>query len=272
MEKYPIEECEQLFMALFPLGFAGSDVADTLAPDGWEKSPYVLAFHPTVEQAYERHVESHESIMHLLALSKSEKIITLESFEDFKLDYKIGEIHPEIELQEIVAACVWDIFSDNNDVVKDNKVYDIGSFRGAARCIANWLNRTSEKKYDYIDFYMGSFGRSDFCDLTPIYELIFSRLKQVDCDWILHFTQMNLIDFSNNTNQKPSNPENYNPNEALAQELKQQEEQKAKDDFKEQLEDINAKQKDDALYKPPPPVVQAYLNVFGKFPIRWPPL
>ena len=83
MEQYSIEECEQLFMALFPHGFAGSDVADTLAPDGWEKSPYILAFHP--------------------------------------MDYKIGEIHPKIELQEIVAACVWDIFSDNNDVVKDGK-------------------------------------------------------------------------------------------------------------------------------------------------------
>ena len=272
MEQYSIEECEQLFMALFPHGFAGSDVADALTPNGWEKSPYVFAFHPTVEQAYQRHVESHESLMHLLALTKSEKISELESFEDFKLDYKIGEIHPEIELQEIVAACVWDIFSDNNDVVKDDKVYDIGSFRGAARFIANWLNRTSEEKYDYIDFYMGSFAKADFCDLTPIYELIFSRLKQMGGDWIFHFTKMNLVDFSNKTNQKPTNLENYNPNEALAHELKKQEEHKAKDNFKEQLEEINAKQKEDALYKPPPPVVKAYRNVFGKFPMGWPPL
>ena len=90
-------------------------------------------------------------------------------------------------------------------------------------------------------------------------------------NWIFHFTQMNLIDFSNKTNQKPTNLENYNPNEALAQEIKQQEEQMAKDAFKEQLEEINAKQKEDALYKPPPPVVDAYRNVFGKFPMGWPP-
>ncbi len=272
MEQYSDEECEQLFMALFPNGFAGSDVAEVLIPNGWMKSPYVLAFHPTVEQAYQRHVEAHESLKRMIALTKSEKKSELESFEDFKLDYKTGKIKPEIELQEIMAACVWDIFSDNNDVIKDGNEYDIGSFRGAAGFIADWLNRTSEEKYDYIDFYMGSYGRSDFCDLTPIYELIFSRLKQVGCDWIFHFTQMTLIDFSNKTNQKPSNLENYNPNEALAQELKQQEEQKAKNAFKEQLEELNAKQKEDALYKPPPSVVQAYLNVFGKFPIGWPPI
>lgn len=72
--------------------------------------------------------------------------------------------------------------------------------------------------------------------------------------------------------KKNANLENYNPNEALEQELKQQEDQKAKDAFKEQLEEINAKERENALYKPPPQVVQAYRNVFGKFPMGWPPV
>ena len=33
MEQYSIEECEQLFIALFPHGFAGNDIAKALAPN-----------------------------------------------------------------------------------------------------------------------------------------------------------------------------------------------------------------------------------------------
>jgi hypothetical protein len=69
-----------------------------------------------------------------------------------------------------------------------------------------------------------------------------------------------------------SEPQTDDPNNAMAQELKQQEEQKAKDDFKSKIEDMNAQARENALYKPPPQVVQAYQAVFGEFPKGWPPL
>ena len=278
MKEYTISECQQLFQTLFPNGFASSDIMEHVAPNGWENSPYVLPV-PTVEQVYQG-AKAEKALANLMARIESgntanlENIEDFESFEDFKAHYQASMPNPAIELQETVGNCVWDIFSDNNEIIKDNKWYHIGSFRGSAGFIADWLNAISEKQYTYMNFYMGSFGKNDDedGDLSPMYELIFTRLKQAGCDWIFHFTQMGLVDFSSAKNQEPDNPEDYDPNKALEKELKQKEEQKEKDDFRAKLDEMNAKEREDALYKPPPKVVQAYRAIFGRFPIGWPPV
>lgn len=270
MKEYTTADCEDLFQALFPNGFASPDIMHSIAPNGWENSPFVLPV-PTLEEAYET-AKAHKSLDNLMARIKSEPQTEVESFEDFKRHYTPEAIDPTLELQELVGSCLWDIFSDNNDVVKDNKCYHLGSFRGSARFIADWLNRTSEKEYEYIHFYMGSSGREEPSDLMPVYEFIFIRLKQAGCDWVFHFTELRLVDLSSAKNQTPDKPEHYDPNNAMAQELKQQEELKAKDDFKAKIEDMNTQARENALYKPPPQVVQAYQVVFGKFPKGWPPL
>jgi hypothetical protein len=38
------------FDRMFPQGFAGPEVVQELAPDGWENSPLLAAFHPSVSQ------------------------------------------------------------------------------------------------------------------------------------------------------------------------------------------------------------------------------
>ena len=43
------DECLALFRGLFPNGLSGADVFAELAPDGWEKSPLLAAFHPSPE-------------------------------------------------------------------------------------------------------------------------------------------------------------------------------------------------------------------------------
>jgi hypothetical protein len=273
MKEHTDNACQDLFKQLFPEGFANAEIMAIAAPDGWENSPHVRPV-PPVEQAYQV-AKAHHELENIMRQMRSEPPIEMESLEDFQSNYLDEPQRPEIGLQELVGACVWDIFSDNNDVVKDNQRYHIGSFRGAAGFIADWLNQTSEKQYDYMDFYMGNTARDDEdgeVDLKPIYGWLFRRLKQAGCDWVFHFTQLGLIDFSSAKDQKTDKPEDYDPNKALEEELKQKEEQKKKDEFREKIEDMNAQAREDALYKPPPQTVQAYRTVFGEFPIGWPPV
>lgn len=41
---------------LFPHGVTGHDVLAEIAPEGWERSPLVACFHPSVEQLLEEEV------------------------------------------------------------------------------------------------------------------------------------------------------------------------------------------------------------------------
>jgi hypothetical protein len=53
---YSEAELEAEFGRLFPLGFAGPDVVQELAPDGWETSPLLAVYHPSLEQTYDEAV------------------------------------------------------------------------------------------------------------------------------------------------------------------------------------------------------------------------
>jgi hypothetical protein len=50
------------FARLFPKGFAGDDVLREIAPDGWDKSPLLATFHPSLDQVYEEALRSHENL------------------------------------------------------------------------------------------------------------------------------------------------------------------------------------------------------------------
>ena len=55
-------ELHALVDRLFPQGFAGADVLAEIAPDGWEQSPLVACFHPSVEQRFEEAVQLHRNL------------------------------------------------------------------------------------------------------------------------------------------------------------------------------------------------------------------
>jgi len=101
------------------------------------------------------------------------------------------------EVRQLVAMCLWDVFSNEHGVVdRDGRLVDIGSWRGAAGFLAAQLNRqTGESQYGYADFYMGSFWGSQRADLTPVYEMIFRRLKEGLFDWRYGFPKLQLIEF-----------------------------------------------------------------------------
>ena len=61
-------ELHALFDRLFPLGFAGQDVLDEIAPEGWEQSPLLACFHPSVERMFEERLLMHRNLEELRRL------------------------------------------------------------------------------------------------------------------------------------------------------------------------------------------------------------
>jgi len=162
-------------------------------------------------------------------------------------------VEAEHEIRELVAMCLWDVFSNEHDVVdRDGRRVDIGSWRGAAGFLAEQLNRQrGESQYDYVDFYMGSFGVSQRADLTPVYEMIFRRLKEGLLDWRYSFPKLQLIEF-------PSE----RPNGARSYQLEK---------IKAELKEAHRQAIEDSKLKPVPEIVLAYRNVYGTLPHGWPP-
>src|SRR5438128_2517757 len=137
-ERLTDAELHAFFDRLFPNGFAGGDVFNELAPDGWGQSPWLACFHPSIEQRYEEAVELHRNIevlrnarrrpdgtAHAVDAPSPEPTL-----EEVRREYRRTPVQPDAEL---VGLCLWDVFSDNHDVIAaDGRVADIGSFRGAA--------------------------------------------------------------------------------------------------------------------------------------------
>jgi len=53
-DSYSEADLEAEFDRLFPQGFAGPDVLQELAPGGWQNSPLLAVFHPSLAQTSSR--------------------------------------------------------------------------------------------------------------------------------------------------------------------------------------------------------------------------
>jgi hypothetical protein len=228
LQRYTEAECEADFARLFPHGFAGQDVLDDLVPEGWESSPLVAVFHPSLDQAYAEALQFHRNLQALQRRDPHRSPTPEPTREAVAQDYRQEPVETTREVRELVGKCLWDIFSDNHEVIgPDGRVVDIGSFRGAGRFIAECLNRQiGGQEYDYIDFYMGTIWIAQRADLTPVYQMIFRRLKAHGHDWTYYF-----------------------PDESLDTAYREAAEA--------------------ARHQPPPPTVQAYRSVYGRFPTGW---
>ena len=58
-------ELKEFFDRLFPHDFAGADVLAEIEPEGWEKSPLLACFHPSVER-----VQVHRNMDELIGLRR----------------------------------------------------------------------------------------------------------------------------------------------------------------------------------------------------------
>jgi hypothetical protein len=265
------------FDRMFPQGYAGSDVVKELAPDSWENSPLVAAFHPSVSQTYEEALRFHRNLGKLRRPDDQRPEPPEPTLAAIGRDFREHPIEVEQEVRELVGQCLWDVFSDSHEVVgADGRVLDLGSFRGSGGFLAEILNRQiGADHYDYMSFYMGTIWLAQRADLTPVYQLIFRRLRGRQLDWIYHFPRLHAIDLRplKEALDRKRQPDwlNYSPSEALTKEAEQRERDQELAEFRESLDEGYREAVEEALNAPPPMTVKAYEAVYGCFPRGWPP-
>src|SRR5262249_37561043 len=150
---------------------------------------------------------------------------------------------------------------------EDGRVLDLGSFRYAGELLADVANRqTGTTQYDYMNFYMGTSWVSRRADFTPVYEMIFRRLRRRGLDWIYHFPRLYAIDFRplKEALDRKDEPDwlNYSPSEALAKEEEQRKHDQELAELRESLDEGYREAVEEALNAPPPATVRAYRAVY----------
>src|SRR3989441_4025065 len=280
-ERLTDAELHTLFDRLFPEGFAGPDVRAEVAPNGWEQSPLVACFHPSVERVFEERLQFHQNVAALrIAGSRRTGQAQVETeasaaptLEDVRREYEPEPVQADSELTELVGLCLWDVFSDNHDVITaDGRVADIGSFRGAGAFLDEHLtgNREGWREGDYLRFYLGTIWINARADLAPVYAMIFRRIRALGGDWVYHFPKLGLVDFGG---LRPDSEllARYSPSEALAAERKAQKREAEVARLRADLEEINTHARENAMDRLPPVTVRAYRQVYGRDPKGWPP-
>ena len=277
-DSYSEAELESEFDRLFPQGFAGLDVVQDLAPSGWENSPLVAVFHPSLAQTYEEAIRFHRNLGKLRKPNDPHPPRPEPTFDEVASTFGDHPIETEREVRELVGQCLWDVFSDSHEVLaQDRRVLNLGSFRGSGGFLAEVLNRqTGSEEYDYLSFYMGTIWAAQRADLTPVYRMIFRRLKARGLDWIYHFPRWGVVDFrplkaALEQNQGPDWL-NYSSSEALAKEQEETEHDRNLAELRESLDAGYREAIEEALNGPPPATVQAYEEIYGCFPEGWPPV
>lgn len=185
------------------------------------------------------------------------------------------------ECADLLGCCLWDVFADNHDVVTaDGMLVDLGSFRSAAGFIADFRHRRNcsqeglGNRGDYIEFYMGTTLVRHRVDLTPVYELIFRRMRHIGLSWRYAHPRLYAIDLGSLSNMAEDDvPEalRYDPTESFWRERQLAERQTELAEFRQNLDEAYRASIQNACDGPPPATVRAYQRVYGHDPDGWPP-
>lgn len=275
--RLPEPECEALFRALFPEGFAGADVLRELAPGGWDGSPLDAVYHPSTDVCFEETLRMHRNMRDLFR-KKEDPVPAEPTREEIAREWKPRPCEPGREMAELVGRCLWDVFSDNHEVrTADGVLAGLGSFRASAGFLADVLNaQVGRSSYGYMDFYMGTHMIGGRADLKPVYRMIFGRMKAAGLSWSYSCPRIYLVDFRGLRETLDPSPEpewaGYSPSEALAAEERDREAEAESAASHAAVDDANRAGWEALLAGPPPDTVQAHLGVYGRFPEGWPPL
>jgi len=281
----------QLLARLFPHGLGGKDVVDVLCPQGWRLSPLRLAFHPTPEQQWDETLACRRNTERLNRLPRrNQPAPPLEPLPDRDTFLAKARAQDDdsnesdaSELARLVGLCLWDITSDNNDLIlPEGHAQHPGSFRATAGLIADFFYRPpgyaptesgnfSDFSSGYMEFYMGTWAIGDRTDLTPVYRLIFSRLQTEGFSWHYNFTTLGMVRFDKPEEDTPQSWQGYSPSQSLAEQEERKKKDAENDRLAETLEQINREALEETKYRPPPGSVLAYQQVFGRWPLGWPP-
>lgn len=134
--------------------------------------------------------------------------------------------------------------------------------------------------YTYLDFYMGTGMVSGRADLTPVYGLIFRRLRARGMDWVYHFPRLHLVDFrplkkmldeKEREEKGEAEFEGYDPAAAFEEEQEDRKKDEEIAGMRASLDEGHREAVAAARKAEPPAVVRAYAAVYGEFPGGWPP-
>jgi hypothetical protein len=259
-EQVSEQECAAVLARLFPRGLAGEDVIAEVAPEGWERSPLLAVYHPSVEQVYRESVRLHRSLERLAGSRPTGPAPPEPTLEEIRERWHDEPVDREREVRELVGRCLWDVFSDNHDVIApDGREVHLGSFRGTGDFIADLLNdEVGSRHYDFMDFYMGTIWINDRADLSPVYAMIFRRLATHGYDWEYTFPRLCAIDFGHDGDE-------------IADLADRMEQDRQRAELHEILEAGHREALELAKDRPPPATVHAYRQVYGELPRGWPP-
>ena len=264
------EKSESECMALLSKIFLAPDaLISKFAPNGWERSPFFAAKYPSPQERYERSLQMHRNIKSLA--QKAGRSLPEPRLEDFENEPPPVSDSPLEDLLDLLGDCVWSVFSENHDVVApDGAVYHLGSWRGSGGFIADFINEhyPVNGKYGYLDFYMGLLHEEDRAKCSLIFSHIFEVLKQEGCDWRYSFPGMGIVSFAQPP-QTDADPTTYDPAAAMQAEMEYETKQREIADLQARLDKEREEAMEAARYQPPPPVVQVYRDVFGKWPEGW---
>lgn len=281
-ERLSDAELVVLFDRLFPSGVAGPDVVADIAPDGWERSPLLACFHPSIERILEEQLHFHRRSEELGELLRQRvKAAAVEAnarpeptLESVTREHQPHPVQQDEEVTELVGQCLWDVFSDNHDVIMaDGRIADIGSFRAASAFLDDYFTRAESGNWDrgdYMRFYLGSIWTSGRANLMPVYAMIFRRLRVMGADWIYHFPEIQVVDLSAFKTEDDSTV-GYSPTRAAAAELAAGKDREEFERLRARLADGNARAREEAMDRPQLATVRAYRAVYGRDPRGWPP-
>jgi len=229
-------------------------------------------------------------------------------------------VEAERECQELVGLCLWDVFSDNHEVAAaDGRLLDLGSMRAGGGFLAEVLNKQGGPKpppkepseffndmvakagdgpqqaaflellrtemygdggYTYMDFYMGTHMVGGRADLSPVYEMVFRRLRARGLDWKYVFPRLYAVDMRplgkalDEKKRQESGEEEweeYDPSAAFEEEQEEAQRDEEIAEMRESLDEAHRDAVEAARDEEPPATVRAYRAVYGELPEGWPP-
>ena len=126
---YTDAECQTLFASLFSEGFAGKDVLEDIAFEGWLNSTLHFIFHPTLEQVHWERVQLHRKLRDWPWFPTDGLDEPEPTLEEVHADYQASPVDSMREVRELIAMCLWDVFSNENDVVDRDRWRQSGGSR-----------------------------------------------------------------------------------------------------------------------------------------------
>ncbi len=185
-----------------------------------------------------------------------------------------GAPRSDFEAADLMGRCLWDIFSDNHEVIDpDGGVIDLGSFRGSGDTLAAFGTARArvaglDWRWGYLDFYMGT-GPADRPAAMVLHPILFRRLRAHDLHWRYSHPRFYQFDFGG-----PPQPESDqwpDPSATVARGLADQKREAEVRALRESLDEAYRESVREAQSEPPPDIVVAYSQVYGRWPHGWPP-